>query len=189
MRYYSSGSLLSYVEQNISRLTWDMKFVLVDFIAYELSELHENGLVHGNIHGGNVLIGGASTDIPILCDIRRLEKSTLISTIQGVLPFIAPEIFHTRKYTKESDIYAFGIIMHLIATGEQPFKDRELDANLISEILHGLRPSMPDSAPDEYKQIAKMCCDADLSKRPDIVKVSKLLASASFDRHMEFTLL
>ena len=31
----------------------------------------------------------------------------------------------------------------------------------------GLRPSMPDSAPEEYKKLAERCYDADPDKRPD----------------------
>ena len=33
--------------------------------------------------------------------------------------------------------------------------------------MGGLRPSMPDSAPEEYKKLAERCCDADPDKRPD----------------------
>ena len=33
----------------------------------------------------------------------------------------------------------------------------------------GLRPSMPDSAPEEYKKLAERCCGADPDKRPDAV--------------------
>jgi len=31
--------------------------------------------------------------------------------------------------------------------------------------MGGLRPSMPDSAPEEYKKLAERCCDADPDKR------------------------
>src|SRR6185436_9421912 len=65
----------------------------------------------------------------------------------------------------KSDIYAFGIIMYLIASGEPPFRDRQFDGDLICDIMGGLRPSMPDSAPDEYKKLAERCCDADPDKR------------------------
>ena len=57
--------------------------------------------------------------------------------------------------------------MYLIATGEQPFKDRQFDRDLICDVLDGLRPTMPDSAPEEYKKLAGWCCDADPDKRPD----------------------
>ena len=33
--------------------------------------------------------------------------------------------------------------------------------------MGGLRPSMPDSAPEEYKKLVERCCDADPDKRPD----------------------
>src|SRR5205823_11381407 len=83
------------------------------------------------------------------------------------LPFIAPEVFHTRKFTKKSDIYSFGLVMYLVATGEPPFRDRQFDRDLACDIMGGLRPSMPDSAPEEYKKLAEWCCDADPDKRPD----------------------
>ena len=57
--------------------------------------------------------------------------------------------------------------MYLIATGEPPFRDRQFDRGLICDIMGGLRPLMPDSAPEEYKKLAKRCCDADPDKRPD----------------------
>ena len=57
--------------------------------------------------------------------------------------------------------------MYLIATGEPPFRDRQFDRDLVCNIMDGLRPSMPDSAPEEYKKLAERCCDADPDKRPD----------------------
>ena len=54
-----------------------------------------------------------------------------------------------------------------MATGEPPFRDRQFNRDLLCDILGGLRPLMPDSAPEEYKKLAKRCCDADPDKRPD----------------------
>src|SRR5438132_4398487 len=93
-----------------------------------------------------------------------VDSSASNPTIHG--PFIAPEVFHTCKFTQKSDIYSFGIIMYLIATGEPPFRDRQFDRGLACDIMDGLRPSMPDSAPEEYKKLAERCCDADPDKRP-----------------------
>src|SRR6185369_8936035 len=64
-------------------------------------------------------------------------------------------------------VYSFGIIMYLVATGEPPFGGRQFDSDLIRNIMDGLRPSMPDSAPEEYRKLAERCCDADPDKRPD----------------------
>ena len=56
----------------------------------------------------------------------------------------------------------------MIATGEPPFRDRQFDRGLICDIMGGLRPLMPDSAPEEYKKLTERCCDADPDKRPDV---------------------
>jgi hypothetical protein len=44
--------------------------------------------------------------------------------------------------------------MYLVATGEPPFRDKPFDQGLVCDILGGLRPTMPDSAPDGYKKLA-----------------------------------
>ena len=57
--------------------------------------------------------------------------------------------------------------MYLFATGEPPFREWSFDKCLVMRVCEGLRPVMPDSAPEEYKKLAERCCDADPDKRPD----------------------
>src|SRR3954466_13255811 len=105
-----------------------------------------------------------------ICDLglsRSVNSRKSDPNIRGVVPFIAPEVLHTSRFTQKSDIYSFGIIMYLIATGEPPFRDRQFDKCLAMRVCEGLRPVMPDSAPEEYKKLAERCCDADPDKRPD----------------------
>ena len=128
------------------------------------------GLVHCDLHGGNIVLHDMIMSSPFICDLglsRSVNSRESNSTIRGVLPFIAPEVFHTCKFTKKSDVYSFGIIMYLIATGEPPFRDRQFDREFSMRYYGGLRPLMPDSAPEEYKKLAERCCDADPDKRPD----------------------
>ena len=195
MEHANNGSLLSYLVQNINKLTWKMKLQHLKDIADYLTIIHDAGIVHCDIHGGNILLhnddgneSGTEEELCIstllICDLglsQSVNSHKSNSTIQGVLPFIAPEVFHTCKFTQESDIYSFGIIMYLIATGEPPFRDRPFDRDLVHDVMGGLRPSMPDSAPEEYKRLAAMCCDADPEKRPDILKVIDIIFKTTVD--------
>ena len=168
MQYADNGSLLSYLDQNINKLTWRMKRNYLMSIAIYLSQIHHKGLVHCDLHGGNIVLNDNNT--PWICNLglsRSVNSRESNSNIRGVLSFIAPEVFNTRKYTQKSDVYSFGIIMYLMATGEPPFRDRQFDRDLACDIIGGLRPTMPDSAPEEYKKLAERCCDADPDKRPD----------------------
>ena len=173
MQYANKGSLLSYLDQNINNLTWEMKLNCLRSIADYLEFIHHIGLVHCDLHGGNIVMheyDDGFHQLHCICDFglsQSVNSRQQNSTIRGVLPFIAPEVFYTRKFTQKSDVYSFGIIMHLVATGEQPFRDRQFDASLIREVMDGLRPPMPDSASEEYKKLAERCYNADPEKRPD----------------------
>ena len=171
MQYANNGSLLSYLDQNINKLTWLDKLRHLKDIAGYLNIIHRAGLVHCDLHGGNIVMHNNMCEIEsLICDFglsQSVNARESNSTIRGVLPFIAPEVFHTCKFTQKSDVYSFGIIMYLIATGEPPFRDWSFDKCLAIRVCEGLRPSMPDSAPEEYKKLAERCCDADPDKRPD----------------------
>ena len=167
MQFANNGSLLSYLDQNINKLTWKDKLEHLKDIAHYLKKIHTAGLVHCDLHGGNIVLNEGT---PYICDLglsRSVNSRKSGSTIQGVLPFIAPEVFHTRKFTQKSDVYSFGIIMYLMATGEPPFRDKKFNRDLVRDIMGGLRPSMPDFVPEKYKKLAEQCCDADPDKRPD----------------------
>ena len=46
----------------------------------------------------------------------------------GTLSFMAPEVARGKQYTKSVDIWAVGIIMHLILTGgKHPIYERDKD--------------------------------------------------------------
>ena len=111
-----------------------------------------------------------------------IEVTCTKSIIQGILPFTAPEVFHTYKFTKKSDIYSFGIVMYLMGTGELPFGDRQFDSDLLCNIMDGLRPLIPDSAPEKYKKLAEMCWDADPDKRPDADRIKDFISTALSDK-------
>ena len=115
---------------------------------------------------------GESISGAFICDLgySQSRASEQKSDIQVVTPFIAPEVFNTRKCTPKSDIYAFGIIMHLVANGKIPFGNRLFDSDLVRDIRDGLRPAMPESAPEAYKKLAERCCDAHPDKRPEDVR-------------------
>ena len=187
MQYADNGSLPSYLDQNINKLTWKMKLQYLMDIAHNLMTIHREQLIHCDLHGGNIVLNQTT---PLICDLG-LSKSmysseSSTSTIQGVLPYIAPEVLHSHKFTLKSDIYSFGIIMHQIANGEPPFRDWSSDDNLLAmRICNGLCPEMPDSTPEEYKKLAERCCDADPNNRPDADElleiIRKLIKEIKYD--------
>jgi serine/threonine protein kinase len=66
-----------------------------------------------------------------------VAKKDNLNRIFGVVPYLAPEVLSKKPYTKESDIYSFGMIMWEFTTGMKPFHNRPHNHLLISDILNG----------------------------------------------------
>src|SRR5436190_22917992 len=102
MQYANNGNLLSYLVQNINKLTWNMKLQCLERIADYLDSIHRTGIVHCDLHGGNIVLheygDTSAVKSSFICDLglsRFVNSSKSNSTVQGVLPFIAPEVFHS----------------------------------------------------------------------------------------------
>ena len=102
------------------------------------------------MHSGNIL----SYDIYLsrigdlgLCQ-QVVDKKDNPNKIYGVIPYLAPEVLSKKPYTKESDIYSFGMIMWEHTTGKKPFHDRSHNHFLITDILKGERPQITDDTPE-----------------------------------------
>ncbi|POG61256.1 kinase-like domain-containing protein, partial [Rhizophagus irregularis DAOM 181602=DAOM 197198] len=93
----------------------------------------------------------------------------------GVLPYVAPEVVRGKEYTKESDIYSFGIIAYEVCTGFPPYHDIAHNQFLAIGICHGLRPKSNYKIPQLILNIISQCWDADSLKRPKANKLVDLL--------------
>src|SRR4051812_33144697 len=76
---------------------------------------------------------------------------------------MAPEVLSKKPYTKESDIYSFGMIMWEFTTGKKPFHDRPHNSSLMMDILNGIRPQ---DTLGFYAKLMKKCWDHSPENRP-----------------------
>uniref|UniRef100_U9SIL8 Protein kinase domain-containing protein n=1 Tax=Rhizophagus irregularis (strain DAOM 181602 / DAOM 197198 / MUCL 43194) TaxID=747089 RepID=U9SIL8_RHIID len=115
--------------------------------------IHEAGLVHRDLHAGNILIGYDNNAYLADLGLSCLENEQQSKFNYGVLPFIAPEVLRNRKYTFASDVYSFGIIMWMLTSGQSPFDDYEYDHSLEMEICVGKRPNVIEETPNCYREM------------------------------------
>jgi hypothetical protein len=102
------------------------------------------------------------------------------NSLQGVLPYIAPEVLRCKPYTKQSEVYSISMIMWELTSKKPPFSSNYHDKYLALSILDGLRPEIIDGTPEFYSNIMERCWNSDPSKRPDASLLPKL-----FEKMME----
>ena len=133
--------------------------------------IHEKNYIHHDLHSGNIFCGiFNSSKVTIIGDLglcRHLsEDKDDTNEIFGVIPYLAPEVLSGMPYTKESDIYSFGMIMWEHTTGKKPFHDRSHNHCLILDILEGKRPEITKDTPEFYADLMKKCWDPNPENRP-----------------------
>jgi len=88
-------------------------------IARALLVLHNNNIVHGDFHSGNILLDGMM-DYHYISDFglsKPANKTINSNKIYGVIPYMAPEILRGKPYTKAADIYLLELLcgnLHLV---------------------------------------------------------------------------
>jgi serine/threonine protein kinase len=182
-QYAQNDSLHNYILHNFKSLDWEIKLHLLFYLAEDLKALHNSGYVHRNLDPLNVLVfeNGFCT-IGSYSKCRKDLSSTNIEEIFGWQRYMAPEFLRYKPYSKASDIYSFGMIMHAIGTGNIPPYDFPLHFNhfnqcITFDICFGLRPYIPDNIPKSFKNLVESCWNTEPGLRPNIHEVHSALSN------------
>ncbi len=109
-------------------------------IAGGLAYAHEHGIVHRDVKPANImLVRGNSVKIMDF-GIAQMPSGarTLAGTAWGSPKYMAPEQVIGNKVDHRSDIFALGVILYEMLTGESPF-----DGDNINTILYRIVHEMP----------------------------------------------
>jgi serine/threonine-protein kinase len=149
MEYVGGGSLADLLQKGPLSIERVLQIGLE--IADALSRAHHLKIIHRDIKPSNVLLAEDGT--PRLTDfgIARLDdqsRMTESGQVVGTFAYLSPEACEGRTLDARTDIWAFGVMLYEMLTGQRPFEEDNIAAT-ISAIL-----SKP--APDLLEQHADM---------------------------------
>jgi serine/threonine-protein kinase len=150
-------------------------------IADALDKAHRHGIIHRDLKPGNVMLtksgvklldfGLAKTlapnraeglsSLPTEAERPLTEKGTIMGTFQ----YMAPEQLEGKEADPRTDIFAFGAVLHEMATGRKAFSGASR-ASLIGAIMNTEPPpisSVQPMTPPALDHVVHRC----LAKEPD----------------------
>lgn len=123
--YITGGSLREWLGKP---LPLDTVLRLLGPIATALDYAHQQGVVHGDVKPGNILLHTA--DHPLLADLGAAQVlpqgNSLVSTARGLNfgtpEYLAPEQVLGLTLDGHADLYALGVMLYEALTGRPPFR-------------------------------------------------------------------
>ncbi|MDD3732292.1 MAG: protein kinase, partial [candidate division Zixibacteria bacterium] len=180
MEYISGLSLTDYLQKK-SLATSDILRV-AEKVAAGLAAAHKLGIVHRDIKPDNIKIdeegnpkildfglakpvdlSGAGEDRDTTDTISR--ELTQEGKIIGTVNYMSPEQARGETVDTRSDIFAYGILLYRMLTGEFPFDGKD-KVSIIAKILEGRHVPIRhknETLPPELERIIDKC----LQKNPD----------------------
>jgi Tol biopolymer transport system component len=144
-------------------------------IADALGAAHEKGIVHRDLKPANIKIrpdgsvkvldfGLAKTgDLPVVTpDSPTMMPGTEVGMILGTAGYMSPEQARGKDVDKRADIWAFGVVLYEMLSGERLFR-----GETVSDTLAAVLTGEPDLklVPAKTRRLLESCLEKDVNRR------------------------
>ncbi|HWZ41865.1 MAG TPA: protein kinase [Candidatus Saccharimonadales bacterium] len=137
-----------------------------------LAEAHRSGVIHRDLKSANVILtrGKDARMRAVVTDFGLARDATLDCEDFGGTPrYIAPELWRGEKASKASDIYALGVILYELVTGQPPHEGSSTNEAPTSDPV---APSTRNNDLDvRWNKAILPCLAASPAARPDATQV------------------
>ena len=157
---YIDGEDLGSLLRRIGRLPGDKAVEIARKLCAGLAAAHAKGVLHRDLKPANIMIDGRGQVLIMDFGLAAIAEQVEGAEVRNGTPaYMAPEQLAGREVTERSDIYALGLVLYEMFTGQRAFltADRRITPSATSAVK--------DIDPAIERVIAR-CLEVEPAKRP-----------------------
>jgi serine/threonine-protein kinase len=172
--FAEGGSLADWLEMNGGKSpnlekTVEIMSEILDGLAH-LHSQNPDKIIHRDLKPDNVLF---KSGVPCITDfgVSRMSQTITQSMAQvaatsaGTPLYMSPESFNNQPASRSMDIWAAGVILYQMLSGEFPYNG-DNPISLALEVISGKPPKpLPTDVPQEFQAIVAKVLERDVAKR------------------------
>uniref|UniRef100_A0AAR2KLY4 Tyrosine-protein kinase n=1 Tax=Pygocentrus nattereri TaxID=42514 RepID=A0AAR2KLY4_PYGNA len=181
MELVQGGDFLSFLRTEGHNLKPKMLIKMAENVASGMEYLESKKCIHRDLAARNCLVGEESVVKISDFGMSRQEQDGVYSATGGMrqipVKWTAPEALNYGRYTSESDVWSFGVLLwETFSRGITPYTSMN-NQQTRDEVERGYRMPAPTGCPDEIYALMCRCWQYDPRHRPSFQKIRAELQS------------
>lgn len=198
---------------------WMSRITIAADLAHGLEYIHnstglEKKFIHNHIKSTSIIVTQSASLNAKICHFGTAElcgetdsssesdskkSNSKFMKFEGTRGYMSPEFQATGIATQKSDVYAFGVVILEILSGEEPLKYRQDKGTFVRVSLidrtreavgsgavrrwmdRRLKDSFPEEVAEKLARLGLECVEEDPEKRPDISWVASRISKLYLD--------
>lgn len=152
---------------------------LIAQVCDALTAAHRARIVHRDLKPANVLMDGGQVRLGDF-GVARIAGEAAITTaglVVGTVAYLPPEAIRGQEPGPAGDVYAAGITLYELLTGQLPFRGQV--AAVMQAHLH-TTPDRPAGIPGPLWEVILACLSKDPDRRPTAAALARALRDPAF---------
>eukprot|EP00112_Aurelia_sp_Birch-Aquarium-sp1_P004767 Seg1541.1 transcript_id=Seg1541.1/GoldUCD/mRNA.D3Y31 product="Tyrosine-protein kinase CSK" protein_id=Seg1541.1/GoldUCD/D3Y31 len=173
--FCEKGALVDYLRsRGRAAITQDQQRGFASDVCDGMSYLEKRKIVHRDLAARNVLL---MEDMTAKVSDFGLAKNLDADSETDMLPvkWTAPEAIKHKRYSTESDVWSFGVLLwEIYSFGRNPYPRVPLK-DVSAKVEKGYRMEIPDGCPNTIYVLMQRCWNLDPLRRPSFKSLKKEL--------------
>lgn len=180
MEFADAGDLRKHIKTRLGmkhHLSESEAMLLFLQVVMALEHIHSRQMLHRDLKTANILISSSGlikvADFGFSRQYEDTVSNTVAKTFCGTPYYLAPELWHGKRYSNRAEVWSLGIILYELFALDRPFNSSTIKG-LMEQVCKNQTRALPEAYTDDARALVATLLSHDPSERPSCIEIFKI---------------